>query len=286
MPEPRKPARRLLDLTLIASLNCMDGLLLAADTEEVILQPPLLKTRREKLRVLRTPVLCQWQVVIGGAGEYDYIGMMEDFIEDKLSTGTFNPTSAEIEQAIRESVAEVWRDYARYEQRAIDVKMLIASRESKQSLPRLSVVSGAAIRRGAPIEAIGTGDAIFKALADRFMPYSGLSTVSALSAAARIFMVYAMFQAKQSIPGIGGNTRVLTLTDKGEIRPMKSWAVGEIQRFFSSIDLQIRGSIPALDSVKGDPVEWLIGSLAQTTLESYRTLKKQLKEIEDDDSLV
>src|SRR5436309_2819828 len=108
-------------LTLIASLKCTDGLILAADTEEVITEPPLLRTRREKLRILQTPAMSNWSVVLGGAGEYDYIGMIGDFIEEKLSdSNSLSLTQGDIDNGIRAAVAQVWRGYARYEQRTID----------------------------------------------------------------------------------------------------------------------------------------------------------------------
>jgi hypothetical protein len=274
-------------LTLIASMKCSDGLILAADTEEVISEPPLLRTRREKLRVLQRPGISNWSIVLGGAGEYDYIGMIGDLIEDKLSQ-SLCPAQGDIDKCIRAAVAEVWRDYARYEQRSVDIKLLIASRADENSAFRLTVISGAAVRRGSDIEAIGIGDATFKALADRFIQHGMLSTVSANLSAARVFMVYAFWQAKLSIPGIGGNTRIVTMTDKGEIRYMKSWAVGEIQRFFGALDLRIRGEVQSLAHFRaeGDPIERFLAIVSGGVIEAYRELKKELQKIEDDESLI
>jgi hypothetical protein len=101
-------------LTLIASLKCHDGLVLAADSEEVISEPPLLRTHREKLRVLQTAVISNWKIVVGGSGEYDYIGMIGDLIEEKVSQ-LGGPDPGKVDNAIRSAVAEVWRDFARYE---------------------------------------------------------------------------------------------------------------------------------------------------------------------------
>jgi hypothetical protein len=276
-------------LTLIASLRCSDGLILAADTEEVITEPPLLRTRREKIRVLETPAISNWRVILGGAGEYDYIGMIGDLIEERISNcGTFSPTHAHIGNSIRAAVAQVWRDYARYEQRTIDIKILIASRADQQGPFRLTVVSGAAVRRGLEVEAIGIGDATFRALTDRFIQHGQGSTVSASVSAARIFVVYAMLQAKLSIPGIGGNTRIVTMTDDGDFRYMKSWSVSAIQGFFSTLDHNIRMGVQSLSHVpSGDyPVEQLLTALSQETIKEYRKLKKELQRIEEDPSLV
>jgi hypothetical protein len=276
-------------LTLIASMRCTDGLILGADTEEVISEPPLLRTRREKIRVLETPAVADWRIVLGGAGEYDYIGMIGDFIEEKLRTcGSLLPNRADVDNSIRAAVAEVWREYARYEQRTIDIKLLIASRAENDRPFMLTVVSGAAVRKGADIEAIGIGDATFKALADRFIQHGRLSTVSANLSAARVFMVYAFLQAKLSIPGIGGNTRIVTMTDKGEIRYMKSWSVIEIQSFFGALDSRIRAEVQILDQLEGkdDPIERFLRIISSGVIDDYQNLKKALEKIEEDDTLV
>lgn len=284
--KPQRP-RREMSLTLIASLKCVDGLVLAADSEEVISEPPLLRTHREKLRVLQTAIISNWTIVAGGSGEYDYIGMIGDFIEEKVSQfGT--PDPGKVDNCIRAAVAEVWRDYARYEQRPIPINMLIASRSEEHPTPRLTVVSGAAVRRGADVEAIGKGDATFKALADRFIQHGLLSTVSASVSAARVFMVYAMLQAKISIPGIGGNTRIMTITQSEGVRYMKSWSVSAIQQFFGSFDQNIRTGVQSLSYAPSgdDPVEQLLRAISERTIKEYRELKKELQRIEEDPQLV
>jgi hypothetical protein len=275
-------------LTLIASLRCVDGLILGADTQEVISEPPLLKTTREKLRVLRNPVVSDWSIVLGGAGEYDYIGMIGDFIEEKVSQSASSPTQGDIDNGIRAAVAQVWRDYARYEQRTIDIKMLIASRSNEQSVHKLTVVSGAAVRRGSDVEAIGIGDATFKTLVDRFIPHGMLSTASVDVSTARVFMVYAMLQAKLSIPGIGGSTRIITMTQNG-LKWMKSWSVHAIQEFFGGMDAHIRGSVQQLaysNPQSGDPVESMLATVSKGLMEDYRELKIELDRIDNDETLV
>lgn len=274
-------------MTLIASLKCADGLVLAADSEEVISEPPLLRTHKEKLRNLQLSASSNWRIVIGGSGEYDYIGMIGDLIEEKVSQFGA-PDPGKIDNCIRAAVAEVWRDFARCEQRTVYVKLLIASRSDDHPTPRLAVVSGAAVRRGTDVEAIGIGDATFKALADRFLHHGLLSTVSASASAARVFMVYAMLQAKLSIPGIGGNTRVMTITQGDGVRYMKSWSVSAIQRFFGSFDQNIRTGVQSLSFAPSgeDPVEQLLRAIGEETIKEYRELKKDLQRIEDDPSLV
>jgi hypothetical protein len=276
-------------LTLIASLRCTDGLILAADTEEVIEEAPLLKTRREKLRILDIPIISNCRIVAGGAGEFDYIRMMGDFIEDKIAEcGVLVPRQRDIEKCIRSAIADVWRDHARHEGRAIPVQIMIAIRAEDHPSPQLMIVNGASVRRGTDIEAIGRGDATFKALADRFIQHGMLSTVSANLSAARVFMVYAFLQAKLSIPGIGGNTRIVALTDSGDLKYMKSWSVSAIQRFFNAFDQNIRTGVQSLshELLLDDPVEQLLVAVGQETIKEYKELRKELRRIEEDESLV
>jgi hypothetical protein len=265
-------------------------LVLGADSEEVISAPPLLRTHREKIRVLETPAISNCRIVLGGSGEYDYVGMIGDFIEEMVGkTGSLAPTQAQIDNCIRAAVAKVWRDYARYEGRSIDVKLLIASRADCDIPFRLTVVSGAAVRKGADIEAIGIGDATFRALADRFLIHGVLSTVSASTASARIFMVHAMHQAKLSIPGVGGSTRIVTLTSDGA-RYMKSYSVVAIQRFLGNFDSLIRNGVQLVDvsplPQSEDPIEALIMGISSEIILEYKKLKAELEEIEKNEGIL
>jgi 20S proteasome alpha/beta subunit len=277
-------------MTLVASMKCTDGLILAADTEEVIEEAPLLKTTREKLRVLDTPIIGECRIVAGGAGEFDFIRMIGDFVEDKIAEcGITIPSQGDIEKCIRSAVAEVWSDYARHEGRQISVQLLIASQCADNCSPRLTVVNGTSVRRGTEIEAIGRGDSTFKALADRFVQHGLLRTVSANLKTAVVFVVYAFLQAKLSIPGIGGQTRIVTISDEGELKYMKSWSVSTIQSFFRDIDGHIRNAVQILAHAQesdGDPLERLIGRISKGLLEDYRELKKELQRIDEDDSLI
>lgn len=264
---------------------------MAADTEEVIDVAPLLRTRREKLRGLRRPPAETWNVIIGGAGEYDYIGMIGDFIQEKMAVRSA-PTDADVMGAIREAVAEVWRDYARYENRTIQVQLLVGS--FTNTLPQVTVVNGASVRDGTDLEAIGLGDATFKSLADRYLFHGVLSTVMASAPAARVFAIYAMQCAKASIPGVGGNTRVITIKNNGELEYVKSLAVLRIQDFFGEFDQSIRLAVQGITHYERDlsnvrvtnQVEVLIKTIGGNMLREYKKLKKELARINADPTIV
>ena len=104
-------------------------------------------------------------------------------------------------------------------------------------------------------------------------------------------MVYAMLQAKLSIPGIGGSTRIITLAKNG-VKQMKSWSVKAVQDFFGEFDANIRTGIQSLSYrisggvYESDPVERLLAELSKETLKGYLKLKKELEEIEKNENLL
>jgi len=265
-------------LTLIAAIMSRDALIMSADTEEVI--PDALRTRGEKIHII-SPTSAEWKLVVAGAGDVDYICMARDLIEEKVSCS--EGTNQEITDAIRDATSQIWQNHARYEQHAVNLRLLVGSLSADNVL-RLIVVSGVAVHDGRDLEAMGIGDATFRALADRFLPHGRLSHVSAQNEAIRSFVIYAMLQAKQTIPGVGGNTRVLTLTRNGEIKWEKSWKVAALQEFFSRFDSTIRdcmhGLMPDADL---DPEKFL-EALHKHLRNDMKRLQRELKKIEENKS--
>jgi hypothetical protein len=129
---------------------------------------------------------------------------------------------------------------------------------------------------------MGIGDATFRILADHFVPHGLLRHVGASAEAVRIFMIYAMQQAK-AIPGVGGNTRIITLDGNGNISWEKSWKISAIQQFFSRFDQHIR---LFFNGIIGQEPEQLLSHLCKVGRRDLRALRKELKRIEDDPALV
>src|SRR2546427_10645962 len=99
--------------------------------------------------------------------------MVRDFIEDKVKASKAN--DVDMIEAIRDSVHEVWRDYAHFEPGGnVQLRLLIGSWSNDNAL-RFTVVSGAAVRSGRQIEAMGIGDATFLGMADRCLPRGFIS---------------------------------------------------------------------------------------------------------------
>jgi hypothetical protein len=266
-------------LTLVAGIRCADGLIIAADTEEVL--GDALRTYGEKVHLLYSP-MADWKIVLAGAGDLDYILMVRDLIEEKVKSGGAKDT--EIIEAIRESIHEMWRDYARFEPGGdVQLRLLIGSWSSDRSL-RFTVVSGAAVRGGRNIEAMGKGDAAFLGMADRFLPRPNrLSFVSGEAEAIRTFMIYAVQAAKQ-VPGVGGNTRVVTLGTRGDFQWEKSFKIMAIQRFFSGFHNNISLTFSGVFGIQSEP-ENLVKNLSKITVRELKALRKELERIENDPSL-
>jgi hypothetical protein len=146
-------------------------------------------------------------------------------------------------------------------------------------------VSGAAVRSGRKIEAMGIGDATFLGLADRFLPtHSVLSFIPGEPEAIRLFAIYAASAAKQ-VPGVGGMTRVLTLDETGTYKWEKSFKIVEVQRFFALFHNDISQTFSGMLGDQKNPEE-LVKLLGRRTLKSIRGLRKSLDAIEKNSSLI
>jgi hypothetical protein len=253
---------------------------MTADTEEVL--GDALKTRGEKLHYIYDPT-SSWKVVLAGAGDLDYILMVRDFIEDKLKASKGN--DADIIEAIRDSVHEIWRDYARFEPGAnVQLKLLIGSWSNDGAL-RFTVVSGAAVRTGRQIEAMGIGDATFLGMADRFLPRGFLLPYTVGDTEAlRVFMIYAAQAAKQ-VPGVGGMTRVITLDLHGNLKYEKSFKVIEVQRFFGNFHDNISQIFSGFIGDQKNPEE-TVKIMGRKLIKDIRALRKKLAEIEANPALL
>jgi len=262
-------------MTLIAAMRCAGGLVLTAETEEVL--PQTLRTTAEKIYVLNDPGT-DWKVVIAGAGAVDYVGMAVDLIRENITSS--HGQSESIVPAIRKAINELWSNHACYEQ-GVSVRLLIGSYSENGHL-RLTVVSDAAVREGKSLESMGVGDAIFRSLADRFIPQGPLSVVGAEIEDVRIFMVYAMQQAKQTIPGVGGNTRIVTLRENGDLDWENDWSIAEVETFFREVDHLILNLIVRR---RNRSLEEAIGDATQVLKDSIAKLRKALDRINSDTKL-
>jgi len=280
--EPPRPKLRPKEMavTLIAGIKTRGGLVLAADTEEII--QDALRSEGQKLHIVRRPIGADWSMVIAGAGFVDYIGMARDLIAENLPQPKYS--HSEIVQSVRKSVRELW-EHARFEQ-GVDLKLLIGS-HSSDGVNSFTVVSGAAVRPGRNLEAMGIGDAAFRALSDRYLNQADImSAVTGDTEAIRMFVIYAALQTKASVPGVGKMTQIMTLLPNGEVKIEKEWKIVAVEKFFS--DLQLETAVRLFGPYFGTKeysVEWAIRELAKSTVLQVKRLKREIQRIEEDPSL-
>ena len=126
----------------------------------------------------------------------------------------------------------------------------------------------------------------FRALADRFLPIGHFSYVPGDRESIVAFIVYATLQAKLSIPGVGGMTRVVRICPNGDIKWEKSYKIAAIQRFFHGLDQNIREH--CFRSFAQDKIEpeILLRTFSRVTMRAFRDMGKEVKKIEDDPRLV
>jgi hypothetical protein len=124
-------------VTLIAAVRCKEGIILTADSEETL--GDALKTNNEKLRLIQPYAIAasRWMMVLAGAGDVEYIRMAGDLIEERLQK--LSGTDTEIITAIRQSIHQMWSDFAVYEPGGrVSLELLGASFSSDGAL-RLTV---------------------------------------------------------------------------------------------------------------------------------------------------
>lgn len=262
-------------MSAIGAIRCQNALVMCADNEEII--PEALRTRGEKIHILPMSSMGDsWRMILAGAGDVDWTHMAKDLIAEKIAASAGN--DSDIIKSIRASISEIWRDYARYSQSSVSMRLLIGS-YSMDHGSRFTVVTDQAVREGRGIEAMGIGDATFRALADRYLSrYLDAQT-------AQIFCVYAMQQIKQTIPGVGGNTRIVTLYADGRTEYEKSFKIARLQEFFTKIHQDIQGVINPIWI--GNPVTFksTLSDFSRGLIEEIEKLQEDLEQIENSPSL-
>jgi 20S proteasome alpha/beta subunit len=256
-------------MTIAVSIFGQDGTVLAADTQEVI--PNALKSHGEKIHIIGdTP---EYKAAMAAAGDVDFILMAKDFIREKIEMTP--ATDREIMAAIRSAIQEMWSDFVQYGQDTTNISLLVATFSSDKKR-RLTVVSNNAVRSGRFVEAVGIGDATFLSLADHYL--GKLNRVTWLVEA---FVIFAMQQVKNSVPGCGGSTRILTIMNDGSMDWKNPYEIHAIQDFFFSLNMDISSLILTanVDSVSEQEAKEFIEGVTSDLLKEREKLVKEIERI-------
>jgi len=201
---PIKPRQRLPKgkcMTIAAGFPCKEGLVLCADTQEVI--SGYVKTDTEKMTLITD---AGWTVAITGAGDGDFIEMAIQEIQ--LGVMQIKPPQT-LQSKIRDILLDMFtkrvQPYASfpYEDRP-NAQMLIGIQS--QGLVGLYKSRGTLFRRIDTAECVGAGIALGKSLIEQLFR-SNLSLKQA-----SLVAIYILHQAKKWVDGCGGNSDIILMS--------------------------------------------------------------------------
>lgn len=222
-PKPKRPYGRS-KMTIAAGFVCLDGIILAADTQETV--PGYTKNSTEKIRMWADHGL---GIAITGAGDTDLIETIGPEIERAIYRG-YSPKQARFDNELREIIRKTMhsaflkyiRPYAafpREERPGCDLLVAVSVKNEVNDYECLFKASGTVVRKieyGA--ECVGTGLILAKSLIERF--YSSFMDLDE----AVLAVCYIMHHTKKWVDGCGGTTDLLVSSTKKDF----FWNVGSV----------------------------------------------------------
>jgi 20S proteasome alpha/beta subunit len=201
-------------LTIAAGFVCNDGLVLCADTQEVI--PGYTKNEVNKIRMWKDSGLC---IAITGAGDTELIENAGQLIETAL-TDAYSPNECrwkeDFQKIIERTFVKLFKDailpyatFPREDRPYIDLLIAIGVCGDATKYEVLFKASGTTVREidfGA--ECIGSGTLVAKSLIERI--YSSFLNLDD----ALIVACYILYHTKRWTDGCGGNTSVVVSSMK------------------------------------------------------------------------
>ncbi|HTR23336.1 MAG TPA: hypothetical protein VMI10_05085 [Terriglobales bacterium] len=254
-------------MTIAAGFVCMDGLVLCADTQEVI--PGYTKNRTEKVH----EYLCSdkdFGMVIAGAGEVDLIEAAVQNIDEAISNTRddhFYGVDARkvIENTFRDFFRKNIGPYAAFprdDRPAVDLLIALYAHQEHVLLK----ASGSTVREVvATADCIGTGSIFAKSLIEKFYsPFMHLDEVAIAAA-------YIMYQVEKYEINCGGPTDLYVVSPKinyfGRIPPV---SLAELEPSFQEFDDSVRSLVGFVNcNMSDDDVKRIIG-LMQSKMLSIR----------------
>src|SRR5258708_11268684 len=201
-------------VTIAAGFVCEDGLLLCADSQEVI--SGYTKNEVDKVRMWKDQGLC---IAITGAGDTELIEYAGKLIETAI-TDEYSPKewrlSEDYQRIIEKTFAQLFKDailpyatFPREDRPYVDLLIAIGVSNDVSKFEMLFKASGTTVREidfGA--ECIGSGTMIAKSLIERI--YSSFLKLDD----AIIIACYILYHAKRWTDGCGGDTSVVVSSVK------------------------------------------------------------------------
>jgi 20S proteasome alpha/beta subunit len=225
------PPTKKVPMTIAMGFPCRDGLVLCADTQEVI--SGYVKTDTEKMTIIQSAP--DYNVVITGAGDGDFIEMVIQEVHAALNS---NHPGEPIQRVIKKTLLQLFNDrvvpYANFPYDERPAASLLLGIQS-DGVVTLYKSRGAIFRRMNAPECIGTGLALGKSL------IAQLFTRDLQLPQAGIVALYILHQAKTWVDGCGGNSDILLLSSKKlEWRRLPTEDVKELEKHFDDFSNAMR----------------------------------------------
>jgi 20S proteasome alpha/beta subunit len=219
-------------MTIAAGFICTDGIVLCADTQEVIYS--YAKVNTEKMRQLETPA---YNVVFTGAGDTGLlettIQLMEQALLDKKPSH-----DREIEKVLRDSLLETFSrhvaPYANFPQEDRPTADILIGIQYPTSTSLYRAYGTSFLQVTEP-QCIGSGVVLGKSL------IAQLFDSSMTIGRGWLIALYVLNQAKTWVDGCGGNTDILLLSahNKGITR-IPTTEVEDLESHFKQFDAFVR----------------------------------------------
>jgi 20S proteasome alpha/beta subunit len=226
-------------LTIVAGFVCMDGVVLCADSQEVI--PDFTKNETEKIRTFKDMGL---SIAISGAGHSEIIEAGAQLIEGALvdeysKDEPYDRCQDLIRSAVQRLFEQSIRPYADFpssERPFADFLIAVGVSNKFHQYDSLIKVSGTTVRTINPGgECIGSGLMIAKGLIERlYSPFMKLDELILIAC-------YILYHTKRWTDGCGGNTDVWVSSAKhnfcGGVLPTQE--IRALEDLFESFDERV-----------------------------------------------
>jgi hypothetical protein len=240
-------------VTIAAALNCREGLIFAADSQETI--SGYIKQQRGKIRT----ILCRgrFSFAVSGAGTTDYIEAAYQRIFDQFP----EPANLyKIEQELRnraqaffdEHIAR-WAYFPESERPSVELLIGVAGPDVHGAFH----YSGTVLNRVSESHAIGSGILLANSLFAQYHSYNHTLVETASIAA------YVLSKVKKQVDTCGGRTDMVALENSGNLAYVDSATIEVLEKDFENAEKQMTRAFTETLKSKPLKLDWLRGPRGQ-----------------------
>jgi hypothetical protein len=262
-------------MTIAAGFRCRDGVVICADREYT--EGSLRKFIGSKTALYEEPAC---KLIFTFCGDWDFANMAVEEIFERTKRSGKSPleirtiVKAELQQLYNK---HIYRHPGYKDGTGPDVSFLIAI-WTGQGRADLWVTSRTTLNRVGSWETIGAGHYLVASLG------STLFADSLDVHEAALLGSYLLLQAKEHVPGCGGNSTILTVSADGNVKTQDSANVLEGEAYFSDFNDMVRRMFYAFGNLElpDDQVKLIVSETLDKAM-TYRTKRIKYKEMFDRD---